>query len=192
MSDIVGPVFGAVAGAVAMYYFDIRKQRRQRRDDLAAVVRERDGRRSAIATALLIDLRGLEHRMRRLYANESAALWSGESPAQMFDVVRSDLVLLGPAAMTTVLEFFGFVRDLYLVLDRVHVTPGAAPNAQQHWTIRFKAACALDALNPAVDALLDQGGILPAQNVIRDFAPPDLPTIPSPRLLLRDPEANDA
>jgi hypothetical protein len=128
--------------------------------------------------------------MRKFYANKTAAWWRGESPAQLYDAIRPDLVLFSPTTMMAVVEFFGFVNDIYVVLDRVHEKSDAETTEHQHWTIRFKAACALNALNPAVDALVAEGGILPAQEVIRDFDPPNLPTIPLPRLLLRDPGQN--
>lgn len=183
MNELTAGAFGALVGALAAYRLDIVKQQNARLLQLADDERERRHRRQSLASALLADCRVLEHLLRKLYKHENAASWRGQSPAQMYDALRADLVLLAPSTLTAVLDFFGFVRDVFVILADVNAKKEGEVTPYHHWLIRLKAGFALTVLDRAVASLLAEGGALPEGPPPVVFHQPALPVLPPPRLV---------
>jgi hypothetical protein len=176
MSELVATIVGAVIGALAVYVLDLRKMRQERRMNAQEEERDRRRRRQAIATALLIDMRTLEFTLRRLYKDQTPGKWRGESPAVLSKTLLSEIIHFTPDTVYRVTEFFGLVRDTYGLIE---VARGKEKVEDRlHHAIRCKAGFALQAMPPAKDALIGEGGMLPEPKAVEVVYAPDLPKIP--------------
>lgn len=183
MEEIAAAAIGALVGALAVYRLDVKKLQQERHLDAEALRVQRAEQRSAIATALIVDCRSVEHIARDLFLNENAAAWRGESPAVLFDALKPELLQLSPAALVRTMALFGAVTDLYEVLRHVRDVELTKLTPRDHWLVRLKAGFVAIEIGPTVDALIADGGKLGESKPLRIFNRPDLPHLPPPRLL---------
>ena len=183
MNELAAGIVGALVGALAAYRLDIHRQEAQRNQRLADEAQRRRLQRQSIATALLADCRVLEQILRRLFRTKKAAMWRGQSPAQLYDVLRPELILFAPNTLSKVHGFFGLTRDVFVILSDLNGRTENTLTSYEHWVIRAKAGFALCALSDAVDALIDEGGSVPDEPAASMIYEPHLPDVPPPKLI---------
>lgn len=175
-----GVFLGALAGAGLTYRLDLLKLQRERSHQLADEATARRLRRQAIASTLLIEMRNLEHVLRRFRRFIEPGNWKGESPVTLYPTLIPELLALNPANVAPVVRFYGLVRDVFLILGFARAIDGLPADEADHihYVIRVKAAFALEALSDARDALLREGGQMPPAEAVRIYRTPDLPPLP--------------
>jgi len=124
---------------------------------------DRRRRRVSLASALLIELRVLEHQLSLWYNDEQAASSRGKVLTPVFDRFTSDLLLLRHDHLYAVLHFYGFVSDVNQHLEnaRARLARNETLEPVAHIRIRLKAQFALSTIAEAKAALERAGGVLP-------------------------------
>ena len=169
-------LLAVVLGAVAAYVFDIRKdagERRQREKDAA---RERRRMRSSIATALILDLRGLETTLRQFYNATKPATWVGQRPSLYFDALRGEIRHFAPESIPQIDEFYRRAENLFTTIAAA--SPEQSQSDKFNHFGRVAAGFALQALPDAKNALVVEGGSVPEPRVLEVVDYPYLPTVP--------------
>lgn len=179
MPDLAVAFLAALVGAGATYWFDIRKARTERRQAFADEVRHRRQERSAVATALLSDLQRLESALRQFYHAEKPLNAAGDRPSLFYDKLSGEVRRFAASNVHPVADFFRQVDDIYAVLKDLRARPDRVNDRLQHQT-RCAAGFALQALLPARDALVREGGEIPQASPLPVVRAPELPAIPPP------------
>ncbi len=124
---------------------------------------DRNRRKKSLASALLTELRTLEHQLSLRYEDEAAAESGGTITTPVFDRFSTDVLLLRHDRLYPVLQLYGFVADVKLHLksarDRAHEWQTLKPIDNQR--VRLKSYFALSTIASAKKALEESGGVLP-------------------------------
>lgn len=176
MSELLIAIVSAVVGAGAVYLLDLRKMDRERREQVRRADEERQRKKAATATGLLIDVRTLENILRQLYRSEHPGNWRGVPPTVLYQTLLPDLVDFQPATTYEVANFFGLVRDTSQIIGEIP-TAGQDADRWEH-AIRCKAAFALQALPDVASRLVMEGGVIPRARPLDLARFPELPRIP--------------
>jgi hypothetical protein len=173
---LAGAVAGAVIGALATYLLDTRKAANTRLEAQREEARRQQIARATVATALLLDLRGLEPLLLQFYHATKPGLWVGQEPPLYFESLRGELRHFGPDTIPAVDDFYRRARDLFAMLASVD-DPTRRSDAF-HYRLRCSAGFALQAIPDAKAALESEGGKAPTARTLDIVYPPDLPKIP--------------
>jgi hypothetical protein len=176
MNEVLAAIVGAIVGALAVYVVDIRKTGAERREREREIERERRHLRSTVATALMLDLRGLETVLRQFVFEDNPAHWLGQKPSLYFDSLRGDVRLFSSHSVPKVDEFYRRVDNLFTTLEKAASTQKNNPHFDHY--IKTTAGFALQSLADAKNALVEEGGQVPPPRVLEVMYYPDLPTIP--------------
>jgi hypothetical protein len=160
---ILGAVVGGVVGGAVGYLSSWYQERR-----------DRARRRQATATVLLFELRIMDLALREMYRLDHPANQFAGPTFPMFDTVGSDILLFQPASVEAILTAWGYMADIrYRLepLERGLVQRGTTWDEDLRWLARR----GVEAIVPARERLLAEGGQLPRADVAR------LATYPVPR-----------
>ena len=124
---------------------------------------DRERRRKSLASALLIELRVLEHAISLRYDDPLVGESRGSLVSTVFERFSSDLLLLEHERLHPVLDFYSFVTDVseHLKNARERLAKGEQLSDADHQRIRLKAQFALQRIADAKRALEASGGVLP-------------------------------
>ena len=124
---------------------------------------DRKRRRESLASALLIELRSLEHQLSLRYDDKEAASTRGTITTPVFDRFSNDLLLLRHDRLYPVLQFYAFVADIRLHLQsaRERLDKGESLQFHDQQRVQQKAYFALETIAAAKSALEAAGGVLP-------------------------------
>ena len=143
---------------------------------------DRRRRRKSLASALLIELRSLEHIITLRYEDEDAAGSRGTIPTTVFDQFSSDLLLFRHDHLYRLLHFYGFASDIrkHLETARARLANGEELEKTTHDRVRLKAYFALATIGRAKEALEAEGGVLPERLADHGKVVRGLPPAPPP------------
>lgn len=124
---------------------------------------DRVRRRKSLASALLIELRVLEHAISMRYDDPLVGESRGVILTTVFDRFSPDLLLLEHKHLYPVLDFYSFVADIgeHLKNARERLAKGEHLSTADHQRIQLKAQFALQRIAEAKRALEASGGVLP-------------------------------
>jgi hypothetical protein len=178
VSELGAGLLGAFFGAGLAYILDLRKAAWDRSHQAALAAAEHSKRRAAVATALLIDLRTLESTLRQFYKLKHSTKARGILPTLFFDRVEHELVFFGPETVSKVLAVYTSARDFFGVLENgKRGVKDDELGGDLDWAVRCKAGFAIQNLRPAVEALVQEGGVFPTERKVHHAFRPDLPAI---------------
>jgi len=196
--DTVTFVLGAYAaiatiGALGAALWAVREQREnnkleKRNGDLQAELlqleRNRDfrsgpERRSAVASAVLFELDGLEPNLRRMWASKNAWGVSFIPRDVALESFIDHVELFRPTTVHAVLHLRGLVHDLRQRMPAGEAIDRKHDNQHRTWFMRTLAGVMVWAIHDARMRLLEEGGvIIPTKHDYRSLKEPDLPELP--------------
>ena len=183
VSAIVGAVDGAAIGVFGPYYFDLRKSQRAQAEREQEAKAERERHRSAVATAIIQDLRELEGFSRQMYDSDRPTSAVVTRPRRYFDALRAETRWFTPSSIHPIAEVFRLADLYYDSIPQLREIGGGRIRAtpEREFELRASAGFILQAIPTAVTALRAEGGVL--EDRAPNWSPanyPDLPPIPAP------------
>ena len=140
--------------------------------------RDRQKRRIAVATALLIELRWLERILRRLACHNQAASSTVRPLTDVQDQFQADFILFKPRTLRTLLHLRGMIRDMELSQETLQRIPEAIDDSAHHY-FRVRAIFAAQ-LIPTLKGMLEREGATAPEDWPVIAVYPQLPDLPPP------------
>lgn len=131
---------------------------------------EQDAKRRSIATALMSELRWVEHALIRLHANSDEGLVGATVRAPVYDRFEADLGLFEPATIHALVQFRSSITDLEIMLAD-DATVAHEFRADYTRVLRVRAGFAAQRVPELRRRLEEAGGVVP----------PDIPLVSARR-----------
>jgi hypothetical protein len=182
-SALAGALLGAVIGVLGTYVFDVRKTQRARVEREQELITERARERSAVATAIIQDLREIESLFTQLYETPTPTRAVIARPQRYYDSLRAETRWFAPKSIYPVAEVFRLADQYFSSFAQLRAISGGPVSStpQREFELRANAGFILRALPAALAALQEEGGMLedpdPRWKAVQF---PDLPDVPAP------------
>src|SRR5207237_1654299 len=120
-------IVGVLVGALLAYWFSGTQLRE-----------ERKRRRQALATAILYELRVLDHNLRLLYNDREAGLSLGQVPMHLLAEFGPDMLLFKSTTIHQLLALRGLAQDVQILRENCRNSKPAEVTQARHNRIRAK------------------------------------------------------